>query len=104
MGQRFGKNISKNVNGKYSQNPLDQAKQSATDQFKTASKRAIQKAAGETNGLIGNKTADEITRVSKISQQDNSETVTNEHDKEILKERYISPDERQKIIYYLRLI
>ena len=33
---------------------------------------------------------------SNISQQNNSETVTNEHDKEIPKERYISTEERQK--------
>ena len=32
------------------------------------------------------------------------ETVTNKHDKEILKERYISPEERQIIIDDLRLI
>ena len=37
-------------------------------------------------------------RVSKSSQQNNSETVTNEHDKEIPKERYISLEKRQKII------
>ena len=37
------------------------------------------------------------------SQQNNSETVTNEHDKEIPKERYISPEERQEIINELRL-
>ena len=43
-------------------------------------------------------------RVSKNSQQNNSETVTNENDKEIPKERYISPEERQKIIDNLRLI
>ena len=41
-----------------------------------------------------------ITKVSKNSQQYNSEAVTNEHDKEIPKERYISPKERQKIIDY----
>ena len=39
-----------------------------------------------------------ITKISKISQQNNSETVTNENDKEIPKERYISPEERHKII------
>ena len=38
------------------------------------------------------------------SQENNLETVTNEHDKEIPKERYISPKERQKIIDELRLI
>ena len=31
-----------------------------------------------------------ITKVPKNSQQNNSEAVTNENDKEILKERYIS--------------
>ena len=52
---------------------------------------------------MGNKIANKITRVSKNSQQNNSETVTNEHDKEMPKERYISPEERQ-IITYLRLL
>ena len=32
-----------------------------------------------------------------------TETVTNKHDKEIPKERYISPEERQKFINNLRL-
>ena len=31
-------------------------------------------------------------------QQNNSETVTNEYDKEVPKERFISPEEMQKII------
>ena len=35
--------------------------------------------------------------------ENNSGTVTNEHDKEIAKERYISPEEKQKIIDNLRL-
>ena len=35
--------------------------------------------------------------------QKKSETVANEHDKEIPKERYISPEERQKMIDELRL-
>ena len=42
--------------------------------------------------------------VSKNSQQNNSETVINEHDKEIPKERHISSDQRQKIIDNQRLI
>ena len=37
-----------------------------------------------------------ITKLSKNSQQNNSNTVTNEFDKEIPKERYIPPEERQK--------
>ena len=59
----------------------------------------------ETTGdFIGNKIADRITKVSKNSQQNNSEIVINKHDNEISKDRDISPDERQKIIDNLRLI
>ena len=54
--------------------------------------------------MIGNKIANKITRAQKSSQQVNSETVTNEHDKEILKERSLSPEERQWFINNLRLI
>ena len=50
------------------------------------------------------KIADRITKVSKTSPKINSETLTNEHNKEMLKERYLSPAERQKIIDDLRLI
>ena len=48
--------------------------------------------------LIDNIIADWIVKVSKNSQQNNSETVTNENDKKIPKQRYISPEKRQKII------
>ena len=97
--------------GKYSQKCLDHAKQSAADAFKTASKRAIQKTAEATGDLIGNKTADlvansyndKIIEVSKNSQPNNSEAVTNENDEQIPKERYISPEKRQEIIDDLRL-
>ena len=53
--------------------------------------------------LIGNKIANRITKVLKNSQQNNSETVTNEHDKKILKGKYVSPEEIQEIIDELRL-
>ena len=56
-------------------------KKSATDALKTSSKRFIQKTGEATGDLIGNKIANKITEVSKISQQNNSEAVTNEHDK-----------------------
>ena len=69
------------MSGKYSPKLLDNAKQSATDAFKTA------KTAEATGDLIGNKIANKITKVSKTSAHINSETVTNEHDKEIPKER-----------------
>ena len=53
--------------------------------------------------LIGNIIANRITKVLKNYQQNNSETVTNEHDKETSKDRYISPEERQESIDELRL-
>ena len=43
-------------------------------------------------------------RVSRGSPQNNSQTFTSENDKEMPKERYISPEERQKIIDDLKLI
>ena len=60
-----------------------------------------QKTAEVTNDLIGNKIYDKVT---KIFQQNNSETITNEHVQEIPKEKYISPEEIQKIIDELTLI
>ena len=104
FAKNMGNNISKNLSDKYSQKRLDHAKQSATDAFQTASQRAIQKTAEVTGDLIGNKIANKVTKVSKKLQQNNSEIVTNENYKEIPKERYVSPEERQKIIDEMRLI
>ena len=58
--------------------------------------------ASTTGDLIGKKFADKITKVSRSSRKNNSETITNEHGKEIPKETF--PEERQKNIGYLRLI
>ena len=99
----MGKDIGKNFSGKYSQKRLDHAKQSPIDVFKTPSKRAIQKAAEATGDLNGNKIAFKITKVSRNSQQNNLQTVTNENDTELPKERYVSPEKRQEIIDNLRL-
>ena len=60
IGKKNGKNINENLRCKYSQK-LDHAKQSATDAFKTASKRAIPKAAEATS----NKTAVKILKFFK---------------------------------------
>ena len=51
--RNIGKNISKILSDKYSKTLIDDAKQSATVAFKTASKGAIQKTAGTTGDLIG---------------------------------------------------
>ena len=51
----IGENIIKNLSGKYSQNFLDNAKQSAADTLKAASKTVIQKTVEANGDLIGNK-------------------------------------------------
>ena len=43
--------------------------------------------------MIGNKIANKITKASKTLQQNHSEIVTNEHDKELPTERYISQED-----------
>ena len=52
-------------------------KPSTTDALDAALKRAIQKKPEVTGDLISNKDGDKITKFSKISRQNNLETVTN---------------------------
>ena len=90
----FPKNIDKNLSNKYSQKLFDNAKTSgatkvAADAIKTDSKRVIQKTAEAKNDLIGNKTADKITNVSKKYSQINLDDA--KYKEQILKSRYISP-------------
>ena len=59
----FAKNIGKNLSNKNSQEIIFTAKKNTTDAIKTASKRAIQKAAEATGDLIGNKIAEKITNI-----------------------------------------
>ena len=59
--------------------------------------------------MIGNKIEDKIIKITQTVSQNNLETVTNEQDnigldKEILKERYISREKKQKIIDDLKLM
>ena len=102
----FAKNMGKSLSNKYGQKLLDSAKKSTTDAIKTASKRAIQKAAEATGDLIGNKIADKITSVSKKKSTKALPNGETEEDTEITthKKRYISPEERQKVINELRLV
>ena len=102
----FAKNMGKNLSNKYGQKLLDSAKKSTTDAIKTASKRAIQKTAKATSDLIGNKTADKITSISKKSTRELRNNNETEEDVEISihKKRCLSPEEKQQIIDELRLI
>ena len=102
----FPKNMGRNLSNKYGQNVLDTPKKSTTDAIKSASKRAIQKTAEATGDLIGNKIADKITSISKKS---NKELPNNDNEKEDVeittrKKRYLSSEEKQRIIDKLRLV
>ena len=59
----------------------------------------IQKLAAATGDLAGNKIADRITKVSKTSSKNNSET----NEEEILRQGFIPPELRHKITDELRL-
>ena len=98
----FAKNKGKTLINKYGQKLLDSAKKSTMDAIKTASKGAIQKTAEVTGDLIGNKIADKITSIWKMSSEKQNYDSSNEI--EVPKRRYISPEERQQIIDEWRLV
>ena len=85
------KKISKNLSSKYHQKLLHHDKQSATDAFKTAFQKVIQKAVEATEDLIGNKIADEITRVSKAND---------EKKKPLAKNVYVQKRDRKLLMIY----
>ena len=90
------------ISNKYDKKLIDNTKKSTIDTIKTASKRAIEKTAEATGDLIGNNIADKITIVSKKLSNNNN----NNDDVELTpsKKRYVSPEERQRIINELRLV
>ena len=96
--------VAENLSNKYGQKLVDTDKKSATDAFKIASKRAIQKAAEATGDLVGNTIANTNTSISKKKKKTASEPHSDAASNEIPKEKYISLQDRQKIIDGLRLI
>ena len=83
--------FARNFNDKYSKSLMDASKTFA----KTAGKKILKETAKATADLIGNKITDKVT-----AKPHNQDEVING----IPKERYISPEERQKIIDELRLV
>ena len=96
--KNISKSISKNVSKKFSQKRIDHAKHFTINAVKATSKRAIQKTAVATGDCWYNYST--ILWVSKTSQKNNPET----NEEEILRERYTSSEQRQKVIDDLRLI
>ena len=104
MGSNIGKNMSKNLISKCSPKPLDHAKKNQLQMRKLIQNEQFKKQQKQLVIWLLKEVANRITKVSNNSQQNNPETITNENDKEIPEERYISPEERQNIIDNLRLI
>ena len=101
--KRYGfMSFARSMSNKYGKKLVDKARKSATDAIKTASTRAIQKTVEATGDLVGNKIADTITSVSKKSTK---KLLTIDEEVELTThKRYISPEERQRIIDELRLV
>ena len=79
-------------------------KKSTTNAIKTASKIVNQKIAEAAGNSFGDKTADKITNIFKKSSRElHSQNNKTNNEIEIPKERYISPEKRQRIIDELRL-
>ena len=100
----FAKNMGKSLSNQTGQKLLDSSKKSTTDAIKTASKRAVQKIAEATGGIIGNKSADKITSISKKPSNNNNNNNNNNVELTTHMKRYISPEETQQIINELILI
>ena len=86
--------FARNFKEKYSKSLKDKGIDLSKTFAKTASKIVLKETAKTTGDLIGNKIADKIT-----AKPHNKDEVING----IPKERYISPEERKKIIEELKL-
>ena len=98
--------MGKSLSNKYGQKIINSAQKSTADAIETASKRTIQKTAEAAGDLIDNRIADEITSVSRKKSTKELHNNDKTEDLEITshKKRYISLEERQKIINELRLM
>ena len=100
----FAKNMGKSLSNKYGQKLLNSTNKSTTDAIKTALKKAIQKIAAATGDLIGNKTTDKITSVSKektAKELHNDDETKEEEDLEIIthkKDIYLQKKENKLLM------
>ena len=81
--------FARKLGDRYVKKLIDTATRTGIDAAKTASKRVVQKTAGD---LIGNKIAHKITLIGKTKEKTNKS-----------EEIYIPPEKRQQIIDDLRL-
>ena len=87
--------FARNFSDKYSKSLMDKGIDVSKKFAKAVGKKILKETAKAAGDLIGNKIADRITSASKKSHDEVND--------EILKERYISPKDRKKIINELKL-
>ena len=97
MGKNIDNDISKNLSGTATKvfimlNNLPQMR------LKLLQKKQLKKQQKQLVIKLAIKLLIELRKSQRLHNKNKSEKVTNEHDKEISKERYTSPEERQKII------
>ena len=94
---KTGRNTAKKFGQEYGKNLMDTAKKQGTNFAKAADKIILQKSAGVSGDLLGNKIADKIT---SLGQSKNKEKENETYEAE---EIIIPPEKRQQIIDDLRL-
>ena len=110
MNKNLGKNMSKILCDKCSQNFSDHTWQPVTDAIKNASKTLIQKPAEATGDFIGNKLADKITQFWRSLPQNTSGNIESEAEKvgfdreETKRKIYISEKKAANFLYMIMMI
>ena len=112
MGKNIGKNISKKLSGKYKQNLLDHAIQSATVRLKPLQKKQLKKQQMQLISwlviellikLRGFERTRRQNNSKQAKRQSNSETVSRVHGKDIPKKRYISPEKNTRNYWWFKI-
>ena len=90
--------VSKSMKKKYGKKILDNSLSAAKDFAKIAGKKVLTKSAEATGDLIGNKTADRITKSARKKEQKEDHRIMEE-----TQEIIIPPEKREQIIRDLKL-
>ena len=101
MSSKYGKKLldkSIDVSNKYGRKLLDKSTDAGKDFAKKAGKKAFDKSAGGTGGMIGNKIADRMTKKPRNKMQKEDDRIMEE-----TQEIIIPPEKRQQIIKDLKL-
>ena len=105
IGNKYGRKIfdksidvGKKKNNKYGRKILDKSMDAGKDFAKIAGKKVLHKSAEATGEMIGNKTADRITRSSRNKAQKEDDRIMEE-----TQELIIPPEKREQKIRDLKL-